>query len=389
MMRLSVIAGGAVLVIVLGACGGGAASPVTTPTAVPPTPATTTPAPTATSSATDAARTPAEAFSELARGADWSLTGTVSGTVVTSWDGNDVYLSPALGALDVAGGDAHLLLVAPDATGIRVFEEIRIDGERNVRGPDGVWRAEAKIVTRDLLGALSRPGAVEAIGREEVEGRQLTVLRLAPADVGTLGGVRPDSAGPSADLEVLVADDGEPVVVRIAFAASGGMPSVETLEVAVTAAGDAIEILAPVPWRRQESPRGYSLVVPSECRAIEGDENWEQFHCERFYLRVWTAAATGVSPDEWLKDSVASWSEINGGEPVYLENVLRVGKGSSTELGWMATYQYEEDGTPVFMCDGVFMHDGTGYDLIVVGPAEWQNYLWTWFLQIAATMAFD
>lgn len=337
-----------------------------------------------------ALRLPIEKFRALVDSLDWSLAGDISGNLLTSWAGNDVYVNPVQGDIEVSMGDAHMLIAATDPTGIRVFEEARLDGKRSVRGPDGMWRPEtAGPGARDLLSALLDPGVVKDAGTEEVDGRSLTVLDAGPVNVGSLNGFRPDQAGPTAAMTVLVDEDGKPVRVRLTFEKpSAAVPAMEQLEVAVTSVGDPFDITAGEAWQRHASGRGYSLLLPAWCDKLEGDDNWEQWNCGgSFYQRIWSIAAPDPL-DEWVKGSVASWTGANGVAPAYLYQTLVVGTGPARVPAWLAIYRFDQDGVPVVMYDAVFVQGGKGMDVVTLGPADGEATIGALFLQILATMEF-
>jgi hypothetical protein len=352
------------------------------PSASPATPSGPTP--------TASSLSPEATFRRLVASDDWALIADLGGELMTSAEANDVYINPVHGVVQLAGGDAHLVLAAPDATGIRVIEEIRIDGRRSARGPDGAWQAQVSEPTgTDLLGVLLTVPPVHADGTEVVDGRRLTILAAdEPVIVGSIGEVRAAEPDATADLTFAVDDDGYPVRIRFDLVPPrDGIPAVEHLELVVAPGPEPVDIDPSVDWTTFDSTRGYSVLMPATCEQLEGDEHWEDFQCGQRFLRIWTFE-TDDSAATWTDDSIAAWSRDVGVQPA-VEDTLRVGSGASGTDGLIATYRYAEGGTDVTMSDGVFVQGGTGYDVVVLGPRENEAGDRAFFLQVLATMRFE
>ena len=126
--------------------------------------------------------------------------------------------------------------------------------------------------------------------------------------------------------------------------------------------------------------------MPPTCEPQGAEPNWETFLCPGYYLRVWTAK-TPETASEWTRGSIAAWSQDTGSDPA-LEDTLWVGGQDNGSSGTIATYRYTQDGVDVVMSDGVFVHQGTGYDVVVLGPVEDEAIDRALFLQHLATLRF-
>ena len=328
---------------------------------------------------------PEQGFKERAAAGGLAFVGDLTGMLVTSSQVRDVFINPVHGIIQVSGTDVHLLVAAPDAGDTKVFEEIRIDGQRSIRGPDGVWRSESLAADkRDLVSALQAIGPVKTVGLEGTH----TVLAVDRAvELGTLGGVRAGTTTAKADLQILVDAAGSPMHLRFKLGPVAPRSfSGETLEIDVRPMVEPIAVAPPAPWVRHVSDRGYSLLMPVECKPLESTGNLEGFDCRDTVVRVSTHDTPGRL-ESWALASVTSWSRITGTEPD-IEDILCVGTKADGVPGQIATYRYSTDGLAVVMSDGMFVHGDTGFDFVVVGAAERQTIDRARFLQMLATWRF-
>ena len=328
---------------------------------------------------------PEQGFKEQAADQRFELVGDLTGMLVTGSQGRDVFINPVHGIVQVSGNDVHLLVVAPDAGGTKVFEEVRLAGERSIRGPDGVWRSEPLATDmRDLAGALQAIGPVKTTGQEGPH----TVLAVdRPVEIGALGGVRATTTTARAGLQILVDAGGSPMHLRFEMGpVAPGRFTAETLEITVRPTVESMDIAQPSPWVRYVSERGYELLMPPACKPLEGTEDSESFDCQGSVVRVSTHS-TADPLKTWVGECVTSLSGITGTEPD-LEETLQVGTKTDGAPGQIATYRYSEDGLALAMSDGMFVHGHTGFDFVVTGTAERETIDRARFLQMLATWGF-
>jgi hypothetical protein len=332
-----------------------------------------------------------EAFLHAVATSGWSVSGELTGTLVTSAAGMDLYVNPVHGTLLLTPSGSRLLVTAPDRHGTRVFEEVRTGGKRSVRGPDGIWRDEPLPAdSADLVSILRVIGSVEVVGAELVNGSAATDLKVSrPIDLRTLGGVRAAVGTSDANLHVFVDATGRPVKLRLVpVAGPGGTPIVESVEIALRPIPAETTVKPPEAWTRQVSAHGYEILLPADCTPEAVDGHWEPFGCPSFIFRVWTYPGTTESLQAWADASVASWSKIRGVSPD-LEDTLRVGADSDAVPGVIATYRYQDSGTAAVMSDALFVHGGTGFDVVMVGLADTSVSDRATFLQIVSTLRFS
>ena len=227
-------------------CGGiaASASPATATAGVSATApvSPTTPAADVSSSPT---ATVAERYRELVADPDARWVADLSGDFITSETVTPkvTYLYPVAGVLSFSGTDHHLEVAMAEPEGIHVFEQ---SGGAS-----------------SLMDAI-RSADVESAGKETVDGRELTVLRVAgPIEMSAFGAVDL-SAGPAiGNLEILVDASGAPVIMRLTSVGADGERSAETLTLSVQAGDRDVAIPQASEWRSFESPRfDYVIDVP-------------------------------------------------------------------------------------------------------------------------------
>ena len=214
-------------------CGSAASTaspPVATPSASPAAPASpTTPRADASSRPT---ATVAERYREQVADPDARWVADLSGDFITSETVTPkvTYLYPVAGVLSFSGTDDHLEVAMAEPRGIHVFEQ---SGGAS-----------------SLMDAI-RSADIEPAGREMVDGRELTVLRVAgPVEMSAFGAVDL-SAGPAiGNLQNLVDASGAPVIMRLTSVGADGERSAETLTLSVQA-GD----------RARRDPAGIGVAI--------------------------------------------------------------------------------------------------------------------------------
>ena len=286
-----------------------------------PSPAALRPSPSPTGSLADRYR-------EQAGTPDIRWVADLDGWFITSADATTkrTHLYPVSGVLDVSGEGHHLVVAMPEPNGIHLFEQ---SGGAS-----------------SLIDAI-RSTNVEVAGQETVDGRELTVLRIAdPVEMSAFGTVDLPAGPETADLEVLVDSSGVPVVLRLSSTGSNGEPSAEVLDLAVRSVPDSAVIPQAVAWHPFESSRfDYVADVPDFLEAETADD-FDTFAMQGyggFDIRAYEL--DGQAPGDFVEGYIDFFAngESQWGMPTSDERYLTVGadgEGSGTLL----TFHYERDG---------------------------------------------
>lgn len=352
-------------------CGSAAstASPVAgTASASPPASVLpTTPANDASSGPT---ATVADRYREQVADPDARWVADLDGDFITSETGKRTYLYPVSGILTFSGIDHHLVVAMAEPKGIHAFEQ---SGGSS-----------------SLLDAI-RSADVEPADQEMVDGRELTVLRVAePVEMSAFGTVDLSAGPATGNLEILVDPSGAPVIMRLTSVRADGELSAERLTLSVQAGDRDVAIPQASEWRPFESERfDYAIEVPDFLKP-EVSPDFDNFYSQGYGgIDIRAYDLDGQAPEEFVSGYIDFFAngEAKWGAPTDDEQYLTVGADGEGG-GNIFTFHYEKDGLQRAAIVALFMSGDRIWDVTWRGYAENEIADRTMLLQVLSTWRF-
>ena len=342
----------------------GTASAAPTASVLPKTPAN--------DASSSPAATVADRYREKVADPDARWVADLDGDFITSETATPkrTYLYPVSGVLTFSGIDHHLVLAMAEPKGIHAFEQ--------------------SSGSSSFLDAI-RSGDVEPAGQEMVDGRELTVLRVAePVEMSAFGTVDLSAGPATGNLEILVDPVGAPVMMRLTSVGTDGELSAETLTLSVQAGDRDVAIPQASDSRPFESERfGYAIEVPDFLKP-EVSPDFDNFYSQGYGgIDIRAYDLDGQAPEEFVSGYIDFFAngEAKWGAPTNEEQYLTVGEDGEGG-GNIFTFHYEKDGLQRAAIVALFMSGDRIWDVTWRGYADNEIPDRTMLLQVLSTWRF-